>query len=335
VVEHGTALGLGLTFDWSILEVVAEVIARGEAPSEGLHPLVVAVSSEKSEAEIPASRRELLDELLSSRHMEVVRIPPGWRSGAILRTEQARLGDVLVVLGGGAGVEHLAELYALRRRPIVPLDFRLGSSRGDGLIGGEGLAKQARTSPSRFLTLKSAHNAGARLASLSTTNGADAGIIARGLVQLVSDLALPKAFFVRLLNRDHESFAAVEDFFRMIVDKQVTDLGYARVEVGTDRTQEAFLNVEVFQQLHYASISVADLTGLRANCLIELGYALGRQIPVILTAMRGTRLPFDPGAIPCHFWGGRDQEVEMKDFRQFWKANADRGPIVTSRGLLP
>ena len=35
------------------------------------------------------------------------------------------------------------------------------------------------------------------------------------------------------------------------------------------------LNVAIFENLHFASVAVIDLTGERPNCFTELGYALG------------------------------------------------------------
>ncbi len=105
--------------------------------------LIFAVSSEKADADMPAPRRPLWEALLESGAVRLERLRPGSRSGAAMREIQAREGNVLVTLGGGAGVEHLAELYSGRRRPIIPLDARIGASRGDGTLGGEGLARLA------------------------------------------------------------------------------------------------------------------------------------------------------------------------------------------------
>lgn len=75
-----------LTFDWTMLETVAQCLRNGTASSTiHMGPLVVAGSSEKASSEIPAHRRELWDELLTSGALRLELIPPGWRSGALLR----------------------------------------------------------------------------------------------------------------------------------------------------------------------------------------------------------------------------------------------------------
>lgn len=319
-----------LTFDWTMLETAAECLRNGTTTSTvRTGPLVVAASSEKASSEIPAHRRELWDALLTSGALRLELIPPGWRSGALLRARQAMFGNVLVMLGGGAGVEHLAELYAERRRPIIPLDLPLGSSRGDATIGGEGLARLALAEPHRFVALRDGSSPASRLAALATRAGeVSAQTIADRVVGLIRDLAPPEAFYARLLNEDLEEFPAVERFFRKVVDVVVAEAGYKRIEVGTDRAREGFLNVEIFERLHFSSMAVVDLTSLRPNCLVELGYALGRGANVILTAREGTRLPFDIAAIPCHFWRDTDDEAGIRDFRKSWETNVNRGPLV-------
>jgi hypothetical protein len=128
--EGATADAPSLTFDWTALEAAAQCLhkGRGTWPAESGLPIVV-VSSEKSESEIPGTRRALYDELLRSGRLQVESIMPGSRAAALLRQRQAAFGDGLVILGGGTGVEHSADLYLSRRKPVVPFDLAIGSSR--------------------------------------------------------------------------------------------------------------------------------------------------------------------------------------------------------------
>src|SRR5260370_13604863 len=140
-----------LLFDWTVLAAAAGCLKqgfRGWPAGFGL-PIVVA-SSEKAESEIPNSRRPLYEELLRSGLLHVESIMPGSRAAVFLRQRQAVFGDALVILGGGTGVEHSADLYLSRRKPVVPFDLALGASRDDGTGGAMRLAKEARTEPNRF-----------------------------------------------------------------------------------------------------------------------------------------------------------------------------------------
>jgi hypothetical protein len=56
---------------------------------------------------------------------------------------------------------------------------------------------------------------------------------------------------VRLLNKKHEAFPRAEKFFREVVDQVVADAGLQRIEMGTDETDHGFINVGIFDSLHF------------------------------------------------------------------------------------
>lgn len=322
-----------LIFDWTALETVASLFRDGKLqwPMASGHPIVV-VMSEKAESEIPADRQPLWKELLQSGAVRVESILPGSRAAALIRQRQAEFGHVLITLGGGTGVEHLTELYLLKQKTAIPLDLPLGGSREDGTGGSERLARESRSEPNRFLRMQRdlQDRSSAELAKLATRQGAEADAeISERVFELLTMLAAPRAFYVRLLDHKHERFSIVEKFFRNVVDPVVMDAGFERLEMGTDETEYSFINVGIFNSLHFANVAIVDLTGSRPNCLIELGYSFGRAIPVILTAEAGTKLPFDTNAVPCHFWkpSARDKE-RQKELKLFWSKNIERPPLV-------
>jgi len=322
-----------LIFDWTALEVAAESLRVGAcAWKSKFEPPLVIVASEKSVREIPNERRALWDELLRGSYVRLESIRAGARSGTMIRERQARFGDILLALGGGTGVEHLADLYIGRRRSVLPLDLPLGASREDGTGGAEHLAREAHVEPDRFFTLQTpfAASANARLFKLAT-QGATTKVseVAEGILELFKILNLPKVFYTRLLNQKLDAFPRVESFFRNVVDPVVSAAGYDRVEVGTDVSEHPYINVAIFEGLHFSTIAVVDVTGERPNCFIELGYALGRGVRVIMTAEDGTNLPFDQQAMPCHLWThGEDDALRQANLTEFWRKNVDRPPLV-------
>ncbi len=321
-----------LLFDWTALEAAAECLKQGFRawPTEFGLPIVVA-SSEKAVSEIPDDRRPLYEELLRSGMLHVESIMPGSRAAVFLRQRQAIFGDALVILGGGSGVEHSADLYLSRRKPVVPIDLALGASRDDGTGGAMRLAKEARSEPARFFRFSPAfaNTEGAALAQIATRNGAAAASdVANRTVSLLTKIARPAAFYVRLLNPEHAKFKAVESFFRDVVDPVVDEAGMRRIEMGADKNEYAFMNVAIFESLHFSSVAMVDVTGERPNCFIELGYAL-RGNRVLVTAEEGTKLPFDQEMIPCHFWRSGDSVADRKKaLADFWEKNINRPPIV-------
>lgn len=322
-----------IIFDWTILEVAEFVHSQGRLPWPHTRPPIVVVISEKAEIEIPPHRRALWEKLLRSKLVRIEYILPGARSGALLRERQAQFGSVLICIGGGTGVEQLADLYQARHKPVIPLDLPIGASREDGTGGSERMNREARANPADFLRLHpEMSEAGATLlAAAGTSNGkVEIEKVTGAVIRLLTAIDYPNAFYVRLLNKKAKEFPAVEFFFREIVDATVEKMCYRRLEIGTDRAEHGFMNVEIFEQLHYSELAIVDVTGERPNCFIELGYALGRGIPVIITAKGGTTLPFDQNAIPCHFW---NLEVDIESNRRllldFIEKNIGRPALVT------
>jgi hypothetical protein len=59
-----------------------------------------------------------------------------------------------------------------------------------------------------------------------------------------------------------------------------------------------------------ASLVIADLTEGRPNVYLEVGYAWGRGVPVILVAKKGEQLHFDVSTHRCLFYGKFSQFVQ-------------------------
>jgi nucleoside 2-deoxyribosyltransferase len=64
---------------------------------------------------------------------------------------------------------------------------------------------------------------------------------------------------------------------------------------------------EIYARIKKAALVIADLTEERPNVYYELGLAQGLNKPVVVTAFKGTTLPFDVADIPTIFWEGQKQ----------------------------
>jgi len=115
-----------LTFDWTALEAAANCLRSGCSGWSNVSgsPIQI-VTSEKAVSEIPNERLSLWRELLDGGFVNVEYIQPGARSATMMRDRQVQLGDILLLLGGGTGVEHSARLYMDRRYPVIPIDLPL------------------------------------------------------------------------------------------------------------------------------------------------------------------------------------------------------------------
>ena len=325
-----------ILFDWTALAAVYACLANGDAQPVPQGRLVATVATSKTDRQIPDARRPIWTGLNDAGAVTVEYAKPGWASGAYRRAELSRLGDVLLILGGGEGVEHLAQLYAATQKPIIALDLDIGASTGDGSGGARRLAEQSRSDPAPFVRLSDPAAAGSLLGDLTTRQGSrPIKEVAAAVIKLIEALAPPTAFYVRLINPSVSGFATVERFFRNVVDPVVTGFGYESIEMGRGPNPYAWMNQAIFDSLHHSAVVVVDLTGLRPNCFMELGYALGHAQRVIVTARSGTRLSFDAAMLETHSWSPNHQDERRIDrFRDYWERNIDRPPLVGPREVI-
>jgi hypothetical protein len=137
------------------------------------------------------------------------------------------------------------------------------------------------------------------------------------------------AFYIRLLDTSHPDHPAVEQFFRDVVDDVVVGHGFTPHEMGSGKPQAAFINVEIFEALHRAGLVIVDLTGIRPNCTMELGYALARRRRVVISAKKGTTLPFDEDKLPTFFWEDTGTLAErVGPYRKWFDRYGELPPIV-------
>ena len=79
---------------------------------------------------------------------------------------------------------------------------------------------------------------------------------------------------------------------------------------------------ELLQKLSQCAFCIVDITEEKANVYYELGYAEAAKRPVIVTAKKGTSLPFDVKDIPVVFW--ENQKGLKEQLRKKIKAIATK-----------
>lgn len=325
--------GLPICFDWLIWDTIHKNLHT--RPEGAPTPLVVAVKHHKNEDQIPeqfagvwgALRGSALVQIESAAH---------WNMNSKRMEAQARHGDILIALGGGEGVLFLANLYHDAGKPVIPLNLKLGpGSTGAlrlfeyGLSGGNAqrlFQTEGGTSAHGWLN---------RIEMPARKSAADA---VRDLLDLLEALIPPKAFVVRLLNPTHADYNDVQDFFDTVVQPVIEDeLGYKLTVVDGNQVYDyARIDQEIFAKLHRSRVVLADITGLRPNCFLELGYALGRGLPTMVLAKAGTEHPFDIYSLSGHHWKTTGSaEDRRRELRTHWNAIKNRPPLVATEPLIP
>ncbi|MBK8024159.1 MAG: hypothetical protein IPK19_22680 [Chloroflexi bacterium] len=145
----------------------------------------------------------------------------------------------------------------------------------------------------------------------------------------------PRHFAFGSLNPTSLSFEAVEGFFANVVNPVIGQMDYRLVVSPQPPDESRWMNEQIFRGIHDSEMVIVDLTDARPNCLIELGYALGRNRRVFVCAREGTTLPFDVDKIECFFWSPTADWDKIKtSFREFVKRNLIQPPLVPNVRLF-
>jgi hypothetical protein len=322
---------LPICFDWLIWQTLqANLVHR---PANAPHPLAIAVQHHKNEEQIPKEREGLWGDL---RNSDLVQIESAahWNMASKRMEAQARWGDILVAIGGSEGVLFLANLYHDAGKPVVPVNAPLcAPDVGARRLFNFGL------SASNAQRLFHASGVGPHgwLNRINFRSGTPIPERVTGLIDCLEALEPPKAFVIRLLNTAHADYGDVQNHFDMVVKPIIEDeLGYKMTVVdGRQPFDHARIDQEIFAKLHRSSVVIADITGMRPNCFVEVGYALGRSLPTMLMAKEGSEHPFDIYTLSGLHWktaGTVDERRRL--FREHWNAIRNRPPLVPMEPLI-
>jgi len=323
--------GEALTFDWTVWESLDanRHLRPGDAPGK----LAVAVQHYKTEEQIPDHRVELWERFKDSDAIAIENAAH-WDMNAKRMDAQARFGDILITLGGTEGVLYLADLYHEAGKPVIPLDLPLTPElKGSRRLHAIGL--NSDQTQRLFRTIDGDSHSWINRIRFAARDPVEKRVSA--IIDLLEALEPPHAFAVRLLNDKVEHFAEVEDFFETVVKPVIEgEFGYKLIVVdGEQPFDHARVDQEIFEKLHRSRVVLADLTAMRPNCFLELGYAFGRPIPTMVMGMDGTDLPFDVTTYSAHLWKAGGSAKERKDaFREHWNAIRNRPPLVVVRSLI-
>ncbi len=323
---------LPICFDWLVWKTIKDNLAL--RPENVPGSLAVAVQHHKSEDQIPADYINLWDELRTSPLVKIENAAH-WNMNSKRMEAQARFGDILVALGGTEGVLYLANLYHDAGKPIIPLDLPLCPvTTGARRLYNFGLTSSQSRRLFQVADDGDAHGWINKICFPPRQAVADRVAV---LMELLEALEKPKAFAVRLLNPDLPEFADVQDFFDVVVQPVIEgELGYRLLVIdGRQAYDHSRIDQEIFAKLHRSNVVLADITGARPNCFLELGYALGRGLPTMVMAREGSSLPFDIATFSGHHWKTTGAaEDRRRAFREHWQAIRNRPSLVPAEPLI-
>ena len=314
---------LPICFDWLVLRILDQCI--DSRPANAQEPYAIAVQHHKTEGQVPAELTSLWQRFRDSGHVDIRNVGH-WNMYSKRMEAQASHGDILITLGGKDGVLNLANLYHDAGKPVVPLNIPI-TPKGTGaqkLFDDIGLSQ---FNSNRLFRARGGRTAYGWMGKVDFKSGGRTSEQQMEIVlELLDNLEAPQAFVVRLMNDKHNSHSAVEKLFSHVISPVVEEeYGYRIVVVdGSQPYESPTIQQDIFEKLHRSRLALVDLTGIRPNCLIELGYALGRGLPTMVLAQEGERVPFDVQGIPIHYWKSGDPVSEQKE--SFRKHNGRARP---------
>jgi hypothetical protein len=210
--------------------------------------------------------------------------------------EQVAQADVVVLIGGFEGTYRAANWAAIARKPLLPFAAFGGAAAEifQRELNDFDKKYSGRIKRLEFEQLN------------SIKNWADH---ATDVVALAEKVAESRSVLVVMSYADRPDLKDAYGTFRRICE----NLGYACERV-TEKNAATRILPEILDRIRRAAFTIVDLTDLRPNVFYELGYADGLGGKVIVTAKRGTELPFDVKDIPTILW--ESQEELGEDLRE-------------------
>ena len=213
---------------------------------------------------------------------------PDWKmSHPELRVpEQIEHADVTVFLGGGEGT-YLARNWAQwARKPILGVP-RFGGAGEQIYLQELGRLREADLGERE------------QYEQLNQITGTPAEY-AKELVSLSEQLFVPRKVFVVMSFKEEwlDLYKSYEDICRFH--------GFDAERTDKTSSQER-INPRIESDIAKSAFVIADVTESSPNIYFEVGFAKGCGKKVIVTAKKGTTLPFDISDVPVLFWQNQEE----------------------------
>jgi predicted Rossmann-fold nucleotide-binding protein len=218
---------------------------------------------------------------------------PNWESLAspgLEVPETVEQTDVVIVIGGTVGTECAANWARIAQKPIVPV----------ATFGGS--AARIYDEELRTFADKYADRLDRSEYELLNQIPSDAGRLARDTVSLAARAITSRHVFVAMSFANDPKFDDAYESIQTVCH----DFHYeARRISGTDAMDR--IVPEIISGIRKSAFVIVDVSEERPNVYYELGFAQGAGKRVIVTATKGTKLPFDISDIAVIFWEGQKQ----------------------------
>jgi len=221
---------------------------------------------------------------------------PNWESLAspgLEVPETIQQTDVVVVIGGTDGTECAANWARIAQKPIVPV----------AAFGGA--AARIYDEELRQFADKYADRLDRGEFELLNQVPSDVGKVAKDTVSLAARAITSKHVFVAMSFANDPRF---DDAYESI-EAVCRDFQYKARRITNAEAIDRIVP-EIISGIRKSAFTIVDVSEERPNVYYELGFAQGAGKRVIVTAVKGTKLPFDISDIAVIFWEGQKQLKE-------------------------
>ena len=285
---HVLLNGCRTTLDSCVAEGASQALLASGATSDQVKSRIV---SYVQEGQVPAHR---FGAILQSELVD-------WELGGpdLSAPEIIHYCDAVVLVGGFRGTYRAANWARIEHKPLLPIALFGGAAK-------EICLEVAKRVEVLYAGTVSRSKYEAVLKSLST----DWEQIAVDVVNLAELMASSREVFIVM------SFETSPQFTDLLESIQGTceAFGYAAYRVDETNEGERILP-EIIRGIRQSAFVIADVSESKSNVYWELGLAAGMDKEIILTARKGTDLPFDINDVPVLYWDS---------FSEFKKALAKR-----------
>lgn len=206
--------------------------------------------------------------------------------------EVIQAADVVILVGGFYGTFSAANWARIQRLPLLPF-FRFG--------GAARTVYEAERSRLEDTYPLDAVDYDRVLKSVTK----EWDLLAHDTVQLAERLSSSKAVLICMSFANDPGLGDLLETIRIVCE----EFGYVAERIDESNLQDRVVP-QILNQVKRSAFVVVDITEPRPNVYYELGFADGAGKDIVITARKGTQLPFNIADVPVIFW---DSFKNLKD----------------------
>lgn len=132
----------------------------------------------------------------------------------------------------------------------------------------------------------------------------DIDLLAQDIISLAERIVTPHTVFTVMPfgTEYRDVFASYHDVCK--------DFNFEAVRTDQVETNERIVQ-RIIEGIRTSAFVIADVSDVKPNVFYELGFAQGFGKQVVVTAKKGTALPFDISDVPVIFWDGQENLKEQ------------------------